>query len=73
MQFEKKKLFIHMGFLEPACNDQHGYQVLSVNSGFIDIKVHKPMLHWNKHLWAALFYINLPEHHFIKIFNPTAA
>jgi hypothetical protein len=34
---KKEKLFKHPGFLEPACDGQHGYQVLPVNSSFIDI------------------------------------
>jgi hypothetical protein len=31
-------------FLEPACDGQHGYQVPSVNSGFIDILIREQML-----------------------------
>jgi hypothetical protein len=31
-----------MVFSEPTCDGQHGYQVSSVNSGFIDIQIHEP-------------------------------
>jgi hypothetical protein len=43
-QWIMEKLFKHMVFLEPACDGQHGYQVPSVNSSFIDIQIHEPML-----------------------------
>jgi hypothetical protein len=33
----KEKLFKRPAFLEPACDGQHGYQVLLANSNFIDI------------------------------------
>jgi hypothetical protein len=33
---KKEKLFKHPVFLDPACDGQHGYQVPSVNSSFIE-------------------------------------
>jgi hypothetical protein len=42
-----------MLFLEPACDGQHGYQVPSANSGFIDISIREQTLNSNQHLWAA--------------------
>jgi hypothetical protein len=42
-----KKLFIHKLFLEPACDGQHGNQVPSVNSSFIDTLICEPLLNSN--------------------------
>jgi hypothetical protein len=34
-----EKLFIHMLFLEPTCDGQYGYRVLSVKSFFLNITI----------------------------------
>ena len=41
-----KTLHAH-AFLEPACDGQHGYQVPSVNSGFVDILIREQMQNSN--------------------------